>query len=312
MSVLFVFVDGVGVGARDPEVNPLARGEWLLSRFAGGEGAALPRRGRAVAADATLGVPGRPQSATGQATLLTGENAPRAIGRHQLGFPGAPLRALIAARSLFRELAAAGRTALFANAYPRAYLQALGLWPGPALPLPGRRRARPAAAVVAWAAAAGRFRTWEDARDGRGLTHDLTGVRANGFGAGLPPRSPEQAAEILLRLSSGHDLSVFEFFETDEAGHARSMPQALEVLERLDRFLRTLVAGLGPEDSLVVASDHGNLEDLRTRNHTLAPVPVLGFGPAAGRLEGVRDLTDVAPLLLRLAGVDGVRPSADG
>jgi bisphosphoglycerate-independent phosphoglycerate mutase (AlkP superfamily) len=52
----------------------------------------------------------------------------------------------------------------------------------------------------------------------------------------------------------------------------------------------------------VVASDHGNVEDLSTRNHTLNPVPVLGFGPAAGQIAAVADLTGLAPLLARLAG----------
>ena len=63
-----------------------------------------------------------------------------------------------------------------------------------------------------------------------------------------------------------------------------------------------MVAGLGAEDALVVTSDHGNLEDLSTRNHTLAPVPLLGFGRAAERVGEARDLTGVAPLLLSLAG----------
>jgi hypothetical protein len=310
VGVIFVFVDGVGVGARDPEVNPLARAEFLLSRFADGAGAPLPRGGRAGVADACLGVPGRPQSATGQATLLTGVNAPQALGRHLLGFPNAALRELITARSLFRAAAAAGRTAVFANAYPRAYLRALGLGPdgpgaGPALPPPpagAHRKARPAATTVAWAAAAGVFRTWEDAARGEALTHDLTGERAARYGAELPPRTAEAAAEILLRLSARHDLAVFEFFETDEAGHARAMPQALAALGLLDRFLRALVDGLGSGDSLLVTSDHGNVEDLATRNHTRAAVPVLGFGRAAAEVEAVGDLTGVAPLLLRLAG----------
>jgi len=304
VAVLFVFVDGVGAGERDPEVNPLARGEFLLSRFVGGGGVPLPRGGRAGTADATLGVAGRPQSATGQATLLTGENAPRALGRHLLGFPNAALRQLIQARSLFCDLARAERRAVFANAYPAAYLQALGLLPGAgeAAVSPGRHRLRPAATTVAYAAAGGTFKTFEDAQRKEALTHDLTGDRANRYGAGLPPRSPEDAAAILLRLAVAHDLAVFEFFETDEAGHARSMPRALEVLGRLDAFLRALVAGLGEADSLVVTSDHGNLEDLATRNHTLARVPVLGFGPAAAKVDGIGDLTEVAPLLLELAG----------
>jgi hypothetical protein len=308
VAVIFVFIDGLGAGRPDPSVNPLARGEFLLSQHADGTGAPLPRGGRVGLADATLGVAGRPQSATGQATLLTGENAPRALGRHLLGFPNAALRALLEERSLFRAVAAAGRTAVFANAYPVAYLRALGLeaegTPEAALRPDGRRRVRPAATTVAYAAAAGRFLTWRDAASGGALTHDVTGERANRYGAEIPPRSPEDAAGILLRLAAAHDLALFEFFESDEAGHARSMEQALAVLTRLDRFLRALVAGLPPGDALLVTSDHGNLEDLSTRNHTLSPVPVLGFGPAAGAVDGVRDLTGVAPLLLGLAGVE--------
>jgi hypothetical protein len=312
VAALFVFVDGVGAGARDPDRNPLARGEFLLSRFADGTGTPLPRGGRAALADATLGVDGRPQSATGQATILTGENAPALLGRHLLGFPNAPLRDLLRRRSLFRTLAEAGRTAAFANAYPVAYLRALGLEAEgePEFEL-GRRRARASATTVAFAAGGGRFRTWPDVREGRGLTHDITGARARGFGVDLPVRAPEEAADVLRTIAAGHDLTLFEFFETDEAGHARSMERALDALGRLDRLLRALVAGLGPDDTLVVASDHGNAEDLSTRNHTRAHVPVLAFGPGAAEVAGVRDLTYLAPLLTRLACRAGLRPHGD-
>jgi 2,3-bisphosphoglycerate-independent phosphoglycerate mutase len=313
VPVLFVFVDGVGAGSPDPEVNPLARVDHLLSRFADGTGSALPASGRAVLADARLGVPGRPQSATGQSTILTGVNAAQLVGQHLLGFPNEPLRQLLRARSIFRALAAAGRRALFANAYPVAYLRALGL-PADGEPefdvAASRRRARAAATTVAYGAGGGRFLTWADARRGDGLTHDITGQRANLHGAAIPRRAPEEAAAILLRLAEGHDLALFEFFETDEAGHARSMERALDALGRIDAFLRALVAGIGPGDALVVASDHGNIEDLSTRNHTLAPVPVLGFGRAVAEVEGVRDLTHLAPVLLGLAGAAGPLPPA--
>jgi 2,3-bisphosphoglycerate-independent phosphoglycerate mutase len=303
MAVLFLFVDGVGAGARDPEVNPLARGDWLLSRFADGTGSELPSGGRAALADATLGVSGRPQSATGQAALLTGENAPAALGRHLVGFPNAPLRELIDRRSIFRSLAGAGRRAEFANAYPVAYLRALGIdCEGDAEPGLPRRRARASATTVAFRAGRGRFRTWADARAGRGLTHDITGERAAAHGLDLPRRPPEAAAQMLLRLAEGADLALFEFFESDEAGHARSMEHATSVLERLDRFLRAVVAGLPRDGALLVTSDHGNVEDLTMRNHTRNRVPVLGFGAAAGRVGEVTDLTRVAPLLLDLAG----------
>ncbi len=308
MPVIFVFVDGVGAGARDPSVNPLAREDWLLSRFADGSGSALPRGGRAALADATLGVPGRPQSATGQAALLTGENAPAAIGRHLVGFPNAPLRELLDRASLFRALAGSGRRGEFANAYPVAYLKALGIdCRGEVEAGLPRRRARASATTVAFQAGRGRFRTWADARAGGGLTHDITGERARAFGLDLPLRTPEGAAEILLRLAEETDLALFEFFESDEAGHARSHDLARAVLARLDRFLRALVAGLPDGWALLVASDHGNVEDLSTRNHTLSPVPVLGFGAAAARVAAVGDLTGVAPLLLELAGAGSGR-----
>jgi phosphopentomutase len=90
------------------------------------------------------------------------------------------------------------------------------------------------------------------------------------------------------------------------------MERALDALGRLDRFLRALVGRIGAGDSLVVASDHGNLEDLSTRNHTLAPVPVLGFGAAADRVDEVRDLTHIAPLLRDLAAAGRLAGRAAG
>jgi phosphopentomutase len=111
---------------------------------------------------------------------------------------------------------------------------------------------------------------------------------------------------VILALAARSDLTLFEFFETDEAGHARSMERATDALLRFDRLARAVLAGLGDEDALVVASDHGNVEDLGTRNHTRNPVPVLGFGAAAARVGEVADLTGIAPLLLELAGAPRV------
>ena len=123
----FVLVDGVGIGARDPAINPLARRETLLSFFTEGTGPRLPAGGAVGVADACLGVEGRPQSATGHTTLLTGVNASAHIGKHLLGFPNETLRRLIAERSLFRDLAARGRTGAYANSYRCAYLDVLDL-----------------------------------------------------------------------------------------------------------------------------------------------------------------------------------------
>jgi phosphopentomutase len=104
-----------------------------------------------------------------------------------------------------------------------------------------------------------------------------------------------------MAIARDHDFTLFEFFETDEAGHAQSMELAESALGRVDGLLRALLPRLGPGDALVVTSDHGNVEDLTTRNHTLNPVPVLGFGPAAATIGSIVDLTGLAPCLAHLA-----------
>lgn len=305
--IAFVLVDGVGLGVRDPTINPLARRETLLSHFADGSGARLPAGAALGAADACLGVEGRPQSATGHTTLLTGVNAAAHIGRHLLGFPNEPLRQLLAERSLFRDLAARGRAGTYANSYRCAYLDALDLLHDhpvlPEPPLPVRPdRIRPSASTCAVRASGQPFRTFDHLRRGEALYHDLTNEQPLAVGCDVPRRSPAEAAEILLEIGRGHDLVMFEYFRTDEAGHARDFDEADRVLAELDEFLRRAAEGLREGEGLLVTSDHGNLEDLTLRQHTCAQVPVLGFGTAAAVAPAVRSLLDVHPALLALAG----------
>jgi hypothetical protein len=301
VPAVLIFIDGVGVGDRAPEYNPLARAPTILSQFNDGTGTPLPRGGVRRDLDATLGVPGRPQSATGQTALITGENAPALLGKHLLGFPNATLRAVLEKRSIFHQVLQAGGTASFLNAYPVGYLDAVGL---PHRPLQGpaegeisprARRLRPAAAPFAFAAAGGLLSTFDDVRESQALCHDLTNQGARRQGWKVPATTPEAAAAIVERRAASSDFSMFDYFLTDDAGHAQDFAAAERALTDLDRFLRHLVAILPIErDSLFVVSDHGNLEDLRLRNHTLARVPLLVFGPASrnalpSRIDGVYD-----------------------
>lgn len=302
----FVLVDGVGIGTRDPGINPLARRETLLSHFTSGESAVLPRGGRVGAADACLGVEGRPQSATGHTTLLTGVNAPAVLGRHLLGFPNEALRQVIGERNVFLDLAARGRSGTYLNAYRCAYLDALELrhehaeLPEPPLPVRAAR-IRPSASTTAVRASGAPFRTFDHLRRGEAIYHDLTSEQPRAVGCDVPRRSPREAAEIFVDVGRGRDFAMFEFFRTDEAGHAQDFEAADCALGELDEFLRAVVERLGPDDGLLVTSDHGNLEDLSIRQHTCAQVPVLGFGRAAAVVDEVHSLLDVHPALLRLA-----------
>src|SRR5262249_55619358 len=100
------------------------------------------------------------------------------------------------------------------------------------------------------------------------------------------------------------DFVMFDYFLTDEAGHQRDFALADQALADLDRFLRALIDLLPlSTTSLFVTSDHGNLEDLRIRNHTRAAVPLLVFGPASAwpDLEATRSLDRVSALMMRAA-----------
>lgn len=301
----FVLVDGVGIGPRDPGINPLARRRTLLSHFDDGSGVDLPAGGTLGVADPTLGVPGRPQSATGHTTLLTGVNAAGLLGHHLLGFPNAPLREVLSSRNLFLEFSTRGRDGAYANAYRSAYLDALQIPhvhpSGPEPPLPVKAsRIRPSASTAALLSAGGRFRTFDDLRKGEALYHDLTNEQPRAIGCDVPLRTPGEAAEIFTGIGRSSGFVMFEFFRTDEAGHARDFDAADKALAELDAFLRGVIGRLRPGDGLLITSDHGNLEDLSIRQHTLANVPVLGFGTAAAVAPSIRSLLDVYPALLQL------------
>jgi len=69
----------------------------------------------------------------------------------------------------------------------------------------------------------------------------------------------------------------------DPAGYARALAEA-------DAFLTRIVAGLGPDDLLVVTADHGNDPTFRGTDHTREYVPLLVYRPGTtGRTLGIRD-----------------------
>ncbi|MFN0061169.1 MAG: metalloenzyme [Myxococcaceae bacterium] len=311
MRIALLFIDGVGMGERDAAKNPLARGDFLLSQFADGAGVALPLGGERFILDTTFGVPGRPQSASNQTALLTGEAAPQLMGRHVLGFPNAPLRALLDARSIAKRMVASGLRADFANGYPAGYLDALGLARRPSaaaevtIPDNARRRLRPSATTAAMAAANVALRTFDDIRSDTALTHDIVGHRGRAHGFSLPNRTPAEAVEIFWQLGAQTDFLLFEHFLADEAGHAQDAPLAFAALSTFDEFARGVVANRPADAGVMIVSDHGNVEDLSTRSHTLNTVAALWFGPARAPLGATpKNLAELGNTLLTTLGVN--------
>jgi hypothetical protein len=127
--VLVLFMDGVGLGDDDARVNPIAQADMPTVRgLLGGRrpvranGGHTTRQATLLPLDAQMGVPGLPQSGTGQTTILTGVNAPALLGQHYGPYPNQPLRALLSNGNLFRELLEGGKPVAFANAYPDFFL----------------------------------------------------------------------------------------------------------------------------------------------------------------------------------------------
>lgn len=285
MSVLLIFIDGVGIGSRGGH-NPL---DGLDSEFFSvfqGEDLRLPFNGMMVETDARLGVDGLPQSATGQTAILTGVNAAKLIGRHLHGYPSPRLKQALAEHSIYKKLIARQRSVTFANAYTRSYIDN-----------PPRFIS---ATTVAAMTAGLRLRMLEDLQEGRAVSHDFTNRFLIEKGINVDVCTPEVAGARLAHLASNHDFTLYEHFITDRIGHARRADLARTHLVDLTQFVRAVLEAADlSRQTVILTSDHGNIEDLSTRSHTLNPVATLAFGPAREQITSrVRSLTDITPAIV--------------
>jgi len=302
MHLLFLFMDGIGLGKDDPSSNPFARADLpnlhaLLGgqRLLSGTAPFTGQRASLLALDACLGVDGVPQSATGQAVLLSGTNVPAVLGYHYGPKPNPPVAEFLRNGNLFNRLQQAGRSIGSINAYPPPYFEAIES---------GRRMY--SAIPLALASAGVPLKTAADLYADKALSVDFTG---HGWRTRLgindtPVLSPHQAGQRLARLALEYDLSFFEYWPSDYAGHGQDMSQACTLLETFDTVLGGLLENWEDENGLIlITSDHGNLEDLSTRRHTLNPAPALLVGDSELRrsfAQGLDDLTGVTPAILRL------------
>ena len=300
MQILFLFLDGVGLGADDPAINPLVRANMPnLRALLGGQpltASAAPfegERATLLALDASLGVEGLPQSATGQAVLLTGINIPKEIGQHYGPKPNPEVAAYLKnGNALFSWLRADGKSAALLNAYPPRYFHSIES---------GHRLY--SSVPLALTSAGFPLFTKDDLYAGRALSADFTGEGWRSFlsFADAPLLSPESAGRKTAELAAQYDFAFFEYWASDYAGHKQNMSAAITLLETFDGVLGGLLDAWDDERGLILlTSDHGNLEDLSTRRHTDANVPGLVIGSKSARSEftkGLKDLTGIAPAI---------------
>ena len=300
MRVLLLFFDGWGLGANDPATNPFLTASMpTLRELFDGEmptreirNSFSPSKRVSVApTDATLGVPGVPQSATGQTAIFTGVNAPRVIGEHLGPYPNAALRKILTRDNLFMRLTAAQHRVAFANAYPPIFFERLA-----------RNKARRGATSHAVHAAGVRYRDIDDLRAGRAVSAFVTNQIWCEHGADVPLLTAREAGKNLARLAAENDLTVFEYFLTDAAGHKAKPDFTALVLAEVDELLRGVLDAINLDDSLVVTtSDHGNVEDALAKGHTRNPVPTILIGAGREKIAPqIHSLTDLTPAISNL------------
>ncbi len=301
MRVLFLFLDGVGLGTDDPFINPFIRAQMPnLQNLLGGRKfltASAPfvgERASLRAIDANLGVQGLPQSATGQAVLLTGVNVPAALGYHYGPKPNPETAAFLQDGAIFGELTRAGKRAALVSAYPPGYFDGIS----------SGRRIFSSIPLAVTKAGLPLF-DMDDLRAGRAISADFTaqGWRERLNLPDMPVLSHSQAGARLAALSKNYDFAFFEYWLSDYAGHGQDMEVAVSLLENLDVVLGSLLADWNDAEGLILlTSDHGNLEDLSTRRHTANPVPLLLVGDESARrqFDGVTSLAGVAPAIRKV------------
>lgn len=309
---IFVFIDGIGIGRPDDN-NPFYTGHSRIFNYYQDDfkdlNKLIIKKGCLFSLDAGLGVHGLPQSATGQSAIFTGVNTPRLLKKHLFGFPNKELRKLLFHNNLLLFLKQKGLSVEFHNCYPGF---ADELTHG-CLKV-GRegefiyserneliQRAVKMISVTTIMALSirQRFHNLQDLVKGKTIYQEFTNILLQKKFPDVPVFSPQQSAHILLDRLSDMDFILYEYFQTDKAGHKQDKDFAREIVSNLDIFISELVMNLDRHRvNLFITSDHGNFEDLGSNKHTLNKVPFFVYAeqfPA----DDLHSLVDIYPFVIR-------------
>ena len=297
------FMDGVGLGADNPEINPFLRAdltamtERLGPRWYLRDNGPIFREDLSlIPTDANMGMPGRPQSATGQATILTGRNIPAAVGEHYGPKPNPAVRAQVAQGSIFSEIVAEGGEAALITPYPQGYFDSINS---------GKRLL---SSVPLAATSAGlNLMTAADLAAGRAVSPGFTAQawRTMLGHAEMPMLTLEEAGQQIATIAATYRFSFFEHWPSDRPGHRGTLTAAAQHLETLFTVVANLISSWDDEKGLlIITSDHGNIEDKSHRNHTTNPVPTILVGPDHQRYaRQIHDLSDIVPVVRDYLGL---------
>ncbi len=294
MAVIFLFIDGVGLGKRSGE-NPFFSQTYESMQVLSGENffedADSIKKSNHLfkPIDANLDVEGLPQSGTGQATLFSGENASKVIGKHFGPYPHSGIRHLLEEQSIFHAVQEAGKKPYFMNAYPPIFFEY------------AEKRNRWSCTTLMTRSAGVKLNSIKEIENDQAITAEIVqNAWRERLDIDIPKITATDAAKRLLNVIPNYDLVLYEYYLTDKAGHNKSHEDAERVMKPLDEFLMHILKNKRSEDVLVITSDHGNMEDLSVRSHTRNAVPIMVFGDGADAFDTIESLVDVKEGILKL------------
>ncbi|NWF70664.1 MAG: hypothetical protein HXY40_16390 [Chloroflexi bacterium] len=300
MHILLIFLDGIGLGDGDAVVNPFAAAHLpTLHTLSNGQrwlratGRQESARALFVPTDPRLGVPGRPQSGTSQAAILTGLNVPQLVGEHYGPKPNEATRQLLARQNFFKELVAHGKKAAIINAYPPHLLREIE-----------RGKRLPTSIQQALLEAGLPLFAQDSLYRGDALSEDWTGRgwRSHLGFTDTPVYTPYEAGVRMVELTRRYDFAFFSHWITDTIGHRGTLQEAVSLLELFDGVMQgALAAWQDDEGLMIITSDHGNMEAMDSRKHTENDVPTVIIGEKRHEFaEGLTDLTGLVPRMRKL------------
>ncbi|PPI80628.1 2,3-bisphosphoglycerate-independent phosphoglycerate mutase [Marinobacter flavimaris] len=125
--------------------------------------------------------------------------------------------------------------------------------------------------------------------------------------------APEVTDKLVEAIKSGkYDLVVCNYANGDMVGHTGKLDAAIKAAECLDECVKRVVEALDEVGGeALITADHGNCEQMTDPNsgqvhtaHTIGPVPLVYTGHRKVVLKNDGSLSDVAPSLLALMGME--------
>ncbi len=296
-STLIIFLDGVGIGETDYQHNPFFKYGFKTFENIFGQ---IPSTDNSFlheddiylwGIDANLGIAGLPQSGTGQTSIFAGVNAPKLIGQHFGPYPFSTLLPTLKKKNIFQEFLNRNKKVFFANAYPKIFFDYVNS---------GRRRLSVTSLSCLYSGV--KLQSVTPLRRGKALSAEIDNSRwVNKLGYSLSIIKPQTAAKRLLKIASENDFTLFEYFLSDHLGHWREREYFNQIFKTLDDFLLEVLLKLPKDMTLLICSDHGNLENLSVKTHTRNPALTISAGKYSRLLyEKIQSLDQIKDTILGL------------